>query len=124
MQSTWIHQRRRRSSVVQRTPLCTSIFWLKEVILKESHDTLYSIHPEGTKMYQDLKEQFWWHKMKREIGSYIAKCDICQRVKAGHQRPTGLLQPLQIPEWKWDSLEWTLSPDCLLLVGEMTLFGS
>ena len=73
---------------------------LKQVILKEAHDTLYSIHPGGTKMYQDLKEQFWWHKMKREIGSYIAKCDICQRVKAEHQRPAGLLQPLQIPEWK------------------------
>ena len=42
--------------------------------------------------------------MKREIGSYIAKCDICQRVKAEHQRPAGLLQPLQIPEWKWDSV--------------------
>ncbi|KAK1646090.1 hypothetical protein QYE76_063895 [Lolium multiflorum] len=51
---------------------------LKQVILKEAHDTLYSIHPGGTKMYQDLKEQFWWHGMKREIGSYIAKCDICQ----------------------------------------------
>ena len=72
--------------------------------MKEAHDTLYSIHPGGTKMYQDSKEQFWWHKMKREIGSYIAKCDICQRVKAGHQRPAGLLQPLQIPEWKWDSV--------------------
>ncbi|KAK1627798.1 hypothetical protein QYE76_002113 [Lolium multiflorum] len=77
---------------------------LKQVILKEAHDTLYSIHPGGTKMYQDLKEQFWWHGMKREIGSYIAKCDICQRVKAEHQRPAGLLQPLQIPEWKWDSV--------------------
>ena len=43
-------------------------------------------------------------KMKREIGSYIAKCDICQRVKVGHQRPAGLLQPLQIPKWKWDSV--------------------
>ncbi|KAK1660330.1 hypothetical protein QYE76_048489 [Lolium multiflorum] len=49
---------------------------LKQVILKEAHDTLYSIHPGGTKMYQDLKKQFWWHGMKREIGSYIAKCDI------------------------------------------------
>src|SRR3954463_9856698 len=76
---------------------------LKEV-LKEAHDTLYSIHPGGTKMYKDLKEQFWWHKMKREIRSYISKCDICQRVKAGHQRPAGLLQPLQITEWKWDSV--------------------
>ncbi|KAK1691823.1 hypothetical protein QYE76_008520, partial [Lolium multiflorum] len=59
---------------------------LKQVILKEAHDTLYSIHPRGTKMYQDLKEQFWWHGMKREIGSYIAKCDICQRVKAEHHK--------------------------------------
>jgi hypothetical protein len=73
---------------------------LKEVILKEAHDTPYSIHPGGTKMYQDLKEQFWWHGMKREVAFFIAKCDICQRVKAEHQRPAGLLQPLQIPEWK------------------------
>ncbi|KAK1677751.1 hypothetical protein QYE76_038599 [Lolium multiflorum] len=51
---------------------------LKQVILMEAHDTLYSIHPGGTKMYQDLKEQFWWHGMKREIGSYIAKCDISE----------------------------------------------
>ncbi|KAK1647671.1 hypothetical protein QYE76_065476, partial [Lolium multiflorum] len=77
---------------------------LKQVILKEAHDTMYSIHPGGTKMYQDLKEQFWWHGMKREIGRYIAKCDICQRVKAKHQRNAELLQPLQIPEWKWDSV--------------------
>ncbi|KAK1683066.1 hypothetical protein QYE76_043914 [Lolium multiflorum] len=60
---------------------------LKQVILQEAHDTLYSIHPGGTKMYQDLKEQFWWHGMKREIGSYIAKCDICQRVKANISDP-------------------------------------
>src|SRR4051812_42824813 len=85
--------------------LCVSVDSdLKQDILKEARDTLYSIHPGGTNMYQDLKEQFWWHKTKREIGSYSAKCDICQRVKDGHQRPAGLLQPLQIPEWKWDSV--------------------
>ncbi len=77
---------------------------LKEVIMKEAHETPYSIHPGGTKMYQDLKEQFWWHGMKREIASFISKCDICQRVKAEHQRPAGLLQPLQVPEWKWESV--------------------
>jgi hypothetical protein len=42
--------------------------------------------------------------MKREIASFISKCDICQRVKAEHQRPVGLLQPLQVPEWKWESV--------------------
>ena len=77
---------------------------LKELILKEAHDTRYSIHPGGTKMYQELKEMFWWHGMKREIASYIAKCDVCQRVKAEHQRPAGLLQPLKIPEWKWEEV--------------------
>ena len=77
---------------------------LKDIILKEAHDTRYSIHPGGTKMYQDLKELFWWHGMKREIAGYVAKCDICQRVKAEHQRPAGLVQPLRVPEWKWEHI--------------------
>jgi hypothetical protein len=55
-------------------------------------------------MYQDLKEQFWWHGMKREIAFYIARCDVCQRVKAEHQRPTGLLQHLKVPMWKWEEV--------------------
>ena len=77
---------------------------LKNLILQEAHDSPYSIHPGGTKMYQDLKERFWWHGMKREIATYVAKCDVCQRVKAEHQRPAGLLQPLKVPEWKWDKV--------------------
>nr|AAV31274.1 putative polyprotein [Oryza sativa Japonica Group]AAV31378.1 putative polyprotein [Oryza sativa Japonica Group] len=77
---------------------------LKDVILKEAHDTLYSIHPGSTKMYQDLKERFWWASMKREIAEYVAVCDVCQRVKAEHQKPAGLLQPLKIPEWKWEEI--------------------
>nr|ADC55379.1 gag-pol polyprotein [Oryza brachyantha] len=77
---------------------------LKELILQEAHQTQYSIHPGSTKMYQDLKEKFWWVSMKREIAEYVALCDVCQRVKAEHQRPAGLLQPLQIPEWKWKEI--------------------
>nr|CAD39386.2 OSJNBb0016B03.11 [Oryza sativa Japonica Group] len=77
---------------------------LKDAILKEAHDTLYSIHPGSTKMYQDLKEKFWWASMKREIAEYVAVCDVCQRVKAEHQKPAGLLQPLKIPEWKWEEI--------------------
>ena len=42
--------------------------------------------------------------MKREIAQYIANCDVCRRVKAEHQRPAGTLQPLAIPEWKWDKI--------------------
>ncbi|KAK1665749.1 hypothetical protein QYE76_053908 [Lolium multiflorum] len=77
---------------------------LKQLIMKEAHDTPYSIHPGGTKMYQDLKKQFWWHGMKREIAFFIARCDVCQKVKAEHQRPAGLLQPLKVPEWKWEEV--------------------
>jgi hypothetical protein len=55
-------------------------------------------------MYQDLKLSYWWYGMKRGIAEYIALCDIYQRVKAEHQRPTGLLQPLQVLEWKWEEI--------------------
>nr|CAH66139.1 H0616A11.3 [Oryza sativa] len=77
---------------------------LKDTIMKEAHETLYSIHPGSTKMYQDLKQQFWWASMRREIAEYVALCDVCQRVKAEHQKSAGLLQPLKIPEWKWEEI--------------------
>jgi hypothetical protein len=77
---------------------------IRELILKEAHETAYSIHPVIEKMYQDLKKRFWWYGMKREIAEYVAVCDSCQRIKAEHQRPAGLLQPLQIPQWKWDEI--------------------
>jgi hypothetical protein len=77
---------------------------LRKLIFQEAHDSPYSIHPGNTKMYMDLKERFWWPNMKREIAEYIAICDVCSRVKAEHQRPAGLLQPLPIPDWKWDKV--------------------
>ena len=73
---------------------------LRELILKEAHDSAYSIHPGSTKMYQDLKEKYWWYGLKRDVATHVALCDVCQRVKAEHQRPAGLLQPLKVPEWK------------------------
>ncbi|MBJ4073146.1 hypothetical protein JGD38_25985, partial [Salmonella enterica subsp. enterica serovar Corvallis] len=77
---------------------------LRNLILREAHDSPLSIHPGATKMYQDLRQRFWWTRMKREIAQFVAECDVCRRVKAEHQRPAGLLQPLLIPEWKWDSI--------------------
>jgi len=73
-------------------------------ILKEGHDSKYSIHPGSTKMYQDLKDRFWWKDMRKDIAEYVAKCDTCRRIKAEHQRPAGLLKPLDIPVWKWDDI--------------------
>ena len=62
-----------------------------ELVLKEAHETTYSIHPGSKKMYLDPKKRFWWYGMKREIATYVAICDNCQRTKAEHQRPAGLL---------------------------------
>jgi IS30 family transposase len=55
-------------------------------------------------MYKDLKTHYWWYGMKRDIAEYVSLCDTCQRVKAEHQRPAGLLQPLKIPKWKWEEI--------------------
>jgi hypothetical protein len=71
---------------------------IKGLIFLEAHDTPYSIHPGNTKMYMDLKVRFWCTGMKREIAEFIALCDVCNRVKAEHQKPAGLLQPLPIPD--------------------------
>jgi hypothetical protein len=55
-------------------------------------------------MYKDLKTRYWWYGMKRDVVEYIALCDTCQMVKAEHQRPAGLLQPLKILVWKWEEI--------------------
>jgi hypothetical protein len=77
---------------------------LRETILREAHDSAYSIHPGSTKMYQDLKQRYWWYGMKRDVAAHVALCDTCHRVKAEHQRPAGLLQLLKVPEWKWEDI--------------------
>jgi hypothetical protein len=55
---------------------------LKDKIL---HESAYSIHSGGNKMYHDLKATYWWYGMKRDVAEYVALCDTCQRVKAEHQ---------------------------------------
>ena len=77
---------------------------LKKSILKEAHNTKYTMHPGGNKIYQDLKQHYWWPGMKKDITEYVAKCLTCQQVKAEHQVPSGLLQPISVPEWKWDRI--------------------
>jgi hypothetical protein len=77
---------------------------LKDKILREAHKSAYSIHPGGNKMYHDLKDTYWWYGMKRDVAEYVALSDTCQQVKAEHQRPAGLLQSLQVPEWKWEEI--------------------
>jgi hypothetical protein len=77
---------------------------LKDKILREAHESAYFIHLRGNKMYHDLNATYWWYGMKRDIAEYVALCNTCQRVKVKHQRPAGLLQPLQVPEWKLEEI--------------------
>ena len=75
---------------------------LKKSILEEAHSVSFAMHPGSTKMYQDVKTSYWWFGMKRDVSKFVTKCMVCQKVKAEHQVPSGLLQPIRIPEWKWD----------------------
>ncbi|GJT65139.1 putative reverse transcriptase domain-containing protein [Tanacetum coccineum] len=77
---------------------------LRTVIMHESHKSKYSIHPGSDKMYQDMKKLYWWPNMKADIATYVSKCLTCAKVKAEHQRPSGLLVQPKIPEWKWDNI--------------------
>nr|GFC06409.1 reverse transcriptase domain-containing protein [Tanacetum cinerariifolium] len=63
---------------------------LEIVIIHESHKSKYSIHSVSDKMYQDMKKLYWWPDMKDDIATYVSKCLTCAKVKAEHQKPSGL----------------------------------
>ena len=77
---------------------------LRDDVLSDFHHSRLAVHPGGTKMYHDLRRQYWWKGMKRAVADFVSTCLTCQQVKAEHQRPAGLLQPLDIPEWKWEHI--------------------
>ncbi|WVZ63932.1 hypothetical protein U9M48_013522 [Paspalum notatum var. saurae] len=77
---------------------------LRKKILNEAYTSMFTMHPGSNKMYQDLKQKFWWTRMKREIAKYVSECDVCQKVKADHLKPAGMLQPLAVSSWKWEDI--------------------
>ncbi|GKC77731.1 hypothetical protein Tco_1128505, partial [Tanacetum coccineum] len=77
---------------------------LRGLIMLESHKSKYSIHPGSDKMYHDLRKLYWWPNMKADIVTYVSKCLTCAKVKAEHQKPSGLLQQPKIPVWKWERI--------------------
>jgi hypothetical protein len=76
--------------------------WFKERLVV--HTSRYSIHPGSTKMYHDLRQQFCWTRMRREVARYVSECNTYWKVKVYYMKLGGLLQPLSIPEWKWDDI--------------------
>ena len=72
----------------------------RTILMEEAHRSRFSTHPGATKMYLDLKREYWWPCMNRDVAWFVKRCLTCRRVKAEHQRPHGKLQPLEVPEWK------------------------
>ncbi|GJX55221.1 putative reverse transcriptase domain-containing protein, partial [Tanacetum coccineum] len=77
---------------------------LRTLIMHESHKLKYFVHPSFDKMYQDMKKLYWWPNMKADIATYVSKCLTCLKVKAEHQKPSGLLVQPEIPQWKLDNI--------------------
>ncbi|XP_070677827.1 uncharacterized protein [Malus domestica] len=77
---------------------------LKKEILDEAHCSAYAMHPGGTKMYHTIRPFYYWPGMKREIAEYVSRCIICQQVKAERKKPFGRMQPLPVPQWKWENI--------------------
>ncbi|GJS19647.1 reverse transcriptase domain-containing protein [Tanacetum coccineum] len=77
---------------------------VRTLIMDEAHKLKYSVHPGADKMYYDLRDRYWWTGMKKDIAKYVSKCLTCLKVKAEHQRPSGLLQQPEIPVWKWEGI--------------------
>ena len=96
---------------------------LKEEILKKAHHSNYSIHLGSMKMYQNLRQHYWWNGMKLDVAKHVAKYLTCQRVMAQHYKPGGLLRPLVIPRWNGSILRWTSSQVYRGVTEDMILFG-
>ncbi|GJU19365.1 putative reverse transcriptase domain-containing protein [Tanacetum coccineum] len=85
-----------------------SVGGVRKLIMDEAHTSRYSIHPGADKMYHDLRDLYWWPGMKRDIAEYVSKCLTCSKIKAEHQKPSGLLRQPEIPEWKWEKITMDL----------------
>ncbi|GKB47897.1 putative reverse transcriptase domain-containing protein, partial [Tanacetum coccineum] len=85
-----------------------SVGGVRKLIMDEAHTSRYSIHPGADKMYYDLRDLYWWPGMKRDVAEYVSRCLTCSKIKAEHQKPSGLLQQPEIPEWKWEKITMDL----------------
>ncbi|GJX25978.1 putative reverse transcriptase domain-containing protein [Tanacetum coccineum] len=81
-----------------------SVGGVRKLIMDEAQTSRYSIHPGADKMYYDLRNLYWWPGMKRDIVEYVCRCLTCSKIKAEHQKPSGLLQQPEIPEWKLEKI--------------------
>ncbi|GKE53839.1 putative reverse transcriptase domain-containing protein [Tanacetum coccineum] len=69
---------------------------VRTLIMNEAHKSKYSVYPRANKMYYDLRDMYWWPRMKKDVAEYVSNFLTCLKVKAEHQRPSSLLQQPQI----------------------------
>ncbi|GJX69362.1 putative reverse transcriptase domain-containing protein [Tanacetum coccineum] len=81
---------------------------VRKLIMDEVHTSRYLVHHGADKMYYDLRDLYWWPGMKRDIAEYVRKCLTCSKIKAKHQKPSGLLQQPEILKWKWEKITMDL----------------
>ncbi|KAJ9519585.1 hypothetical protein QJQ45_000676 [Haematococcus lacustris] len=77
---------------------------LRNHILHEMHDAVYSGHVGINKTLERVSRVFWWNTMRADVRYYVSTCDACQRDKASSLKPGGLLNPLSIPDYRWESV--------------------
>nr|GEX83809.1 putative reverse transcriptase domain-containing protein [Tanacetum cinerariifolium] len=82
--------------------------WLRGLEIHLRIGMTVELHPGADKMYYELRDLYWWPGMKRDIAEYVSKCLTCSKIKAEHQKPSGLLQQPEIPEWKWEKITMDL----------------
>ncbi|KAJ9516842.1 hypothetical protein QJQ45_027257 [Haematococcus lacustris] len=81
---------------------------LREYILHEMHDAAYAGHVGITKTLERLSRVFYWDTMRADVRHYVTTCDACQRDKSSTLKPGGLLNPLSIPDYRWESVSMDL----------------
>ncbi|XP_052488012.1 uncharacterized protein LOC128041743 [Gossypium raimondii] len=92
---------------------------LRQSILQEEHSSSYDMHPGGNKMYRDLRDLYWWPRLKREVTEFVFHCLTCQKVKAEHQLLFGLLQQVKFQYGSGNRTDYSLQKLAMLLVSEI-----
>jgi hypothetical protein len=96
----------------------------KAKVLQAYHDSPMAGHQRINKTYRQVRERFSWKGLKEDVIKHVKECTTCQVNKDEHTRLAGLLQPLPIPEHKWESISMdfitrlprTQGNDCIFVV--------
>ena len=84
--------------------LCIPAGFLRTRLLAEAHDAPFSGHFSFFRSYLLLAAKYYWPRMYVDMRQHVRTCDVCQRVNKGHLGVKGLLQPLDVPEQRWESI--------------------